>query len=119
MEGGASPEYFDTPSYILTTPVFVITINENFRLEKPGLKLERGGHSNPTQPPIQSAPGSLSREQGALAVKLTTHLHPAWSLGVSGAISPLPLYFIMVRIGQNFIFNTSVRTQKEGMRFHI
>jgi hypothetical protein len=44
----------------------------------------------PTKPPIQSVPGSISRECSGRSVKLTTHFHLV-SVGANGAaIPPLP-----------------------------
>jgi len=87
--------------------------NEDFKLQKPGLKPRHRAHSSPSQRPIPSIPGSLSWGHSERGVKSTTHLHLRQSLGISGAINPLPsICHHGVDRDRTLFFNTSVKTQK-------
>jgi hypothetical protein len=54
--------------------------------------------SGATTGPVQWVPVLLngSKVADGRAVKLTTHLHPIPALRMSGAISPLPIYAVMM-----------------------
>ena len=90
--------------YLLTTPVLVITKNEDFKLQKLGFKSRHEAQTVPASLPFNRYRNLFPGGHSNRAVKPTTHLHLRWSLRISVAIPLPPLYAIMAWIGIKHYF---------------